>query len=91
MLTYIKDIDFCFTIFFRFHINFKKIKLQVGAVVTGFLLTIIGLAMFFYGLRVTMPEDPLSGSAFVVIGAFLGMAGFLVLVSHVFRGSSIFT
>jgi hypothetical protein len=38
----------------------------------------------------TNPRSVLSGSYMVVIGIFLAIAGFLVLVSHIFRGRSMF-
>jgi hypothetical protein len=57
------------------------------------LLVLVGLALFFYGTsmsnHVMNPEGLISGSYLVVLGIFLAIAGFLVLVSQIFRGHSI--
>jgi len=56
-------------------------------------LLLVGLALFFYGTsmsnHVMNPEGLISGSYLVVLGIFLAIAGFLVLVSQIFRGHSI--
>jgi len=56
-------------------------------------LVLVGLALFFYGAsmsnHVMNPEGLISGSYLVVLGIFLAIAGFLVLVSQIFRGHSI--
>jgi hypothetical protein len=56
-------------------------------------LVLVGLALFFYGTsmsnHVMNPEGLISGSYLVVLGIFLAIAGFLVLVSQIFRGHSI--
>jgi len=56
-------------------------------------LLLVGLALFFYGTsmsnHVMNPECLISGSYLVVLGIFLAIAGFLVLVSQIFRGHSI--
>jgi len=50
-------------------------------------LIILGLVTSVYGMNMTKPEDPLSGTYCAIIGVFLGIAGLLVLASNVFRGS----
>jgi hypothetical protein len=65
--------------------------LQVRGVIVGVLLIILGLATYVYGMNLTRLEDPLSGTYGAVIGAFLGIAGLLVLFSNLFRGSSVST
>ena len=56
-------------------------------------LVLVGLALFFYGTsmsnHVMKPESLISGTYLVVLGIFLAIAGFLVLVSQIFRGHSI--
>ena len=43
------------------------------------------------GITILNPSDPLFGSYLVIFSAFLGIGGFLVLVSQVFPGRSILT
>lgn len=56
-------------------------------------LMLAGLLIFFYGTSmandVFNPEDLLSGTYIVVVGTFLTISGFLVMVSQVFRGHSV--
>jgi len=56
-------------------------------------LVLVGIALFFYGTsmsnHVMKPESLISGTYLVVLGIFLAIAGFLVLVSQIFRGHSI--
>jgi len=51
------------------------------------------MGLYFFGSSVTdpalNPKDPLFGSYLVIFSVFLGIAGFLVLVSQVFRGKSL--
>lgn len=62
------------------------LALSVIAVATILLFT--GFALFYHGLSSTNPRSFLSGSYLVVLGVFLAMAGFLMLVTHIFRGRS---
>jgi hypothetical protein len=64
------------------------ISLRLSVIVVAILLVFIGFALFFYGTSMTNPRSILSGSYVVVIGIFLAIAGFLMLVSQVFRGRS---
>lgn len=56
-------------------------------------LIVVGLAIFFYatsmGNQVMNPESLISGTYLAVVGVFLAIAGFLVLVSQIFRGHSV--
>jgi hypothetical protein len=56
-------------------------------------LMLVGLVIFFYGTSmandVLNSEDLISGTYIAVVGAFLAIAGFLVMVSKVFRGHSV--
>ena len=56
-------------------------------------LIMVGLAIVFYGTsmgsNVLNSEDLISGTYLAVVGVFLAIAGFLVLVSQIFRGHSI--
>ena len=67
----------------------KVVALRLSVIVVATLLVLTGIALFFYGTSMTNPRSILSGSYIVVIGVFLGIAGFLMLVSQVFRGSSV--
>jgi len=66
------------------------ISLRLSVIVVASLLVFIGFALFFHGISMTNPRSFLSGTYIVVIGIFLAIAGFLMLVSHVFRGRSMF-
>ena len=56
-------------------------------------LMLVGLLILFYGTSmandVFNSEDLLSGTYIAVVGTFLTLAGFLVMVSQVFRGHSV--
>jgi hypothetical protein len=56
-------------------------------------LIMVGLAIFFYGTSmgndVLNPESLISGTYLAVVGVFLAIAGFLVLVSQIFRCHSV--
>ena len=56
-------------------------------------LIVVGLAIFFYGTSMgnqgMNPESLISGTYLAVVGVFLAIAGFLVLVSQIFRGHSV--
>jgi len=69
------------------------VGLRLKTLMFASVLVLVGLALFFYGTsmsnHVLYPEDLISGSYLVVLGIFLALAGFLVLVSQIFRGRSI--
>ena len=56
-------------------------------------LMLVGLVIFFYGTSIANDvlnsEDLISGTYIAVVGVFLAIAGFLVMVSQVFRGHSV--
>ena len=56
-------------------------------------LMLVGLLIFFYGTSIANDvlnsEDLISGTYLAVVGTFLAIAGFLVMVSQVFRGHSV--
>jgi hypothetical protein len=56
-------------------------------------LMLVGLLIFFYGTSMASDvfnsKDLLSGTYIVVVGTFLAIAGFLVMVSQIFRGHSV--
>jgi hypothetical protein len=56
-------------------------------------LFLVGLALFFYGTslsnQVMNPESLISGTFYVVVGIFLGIAGFLMLILHLFQRQSL--
>ena len=55
----------------------------------GMLLCVLGLAVFVYGMSNMTRLNIVSNSLLVVLGIFIGMAGFLVLMMHLFfRGSA---
>jgi hypothetical protein len=63
--------------------------------ILGCFLIILSMVLYFFGSSITdpvlNPNDPLFGSYLVIFSVFLGIAGFLVLVSQVFPGRSILT
>ena len=69
------------------------IGLRLKVILFASILTLVGIVLFFYGnsmsKHVLYPEGIISGSYLVVLGIFLALAGFLVLVSQIFRGRSI--
>jgi len=64
-------------------------KMMMFAIV----LMLVGLVIFFYGTSIANDvlnsEDLISGTYIAVVGVFLAIAGFLVMVSQVFRGHSV--
>jgi hypothetical protein len=67
--------------------------LRLKTIMFASVLVLVGIALFFYGTsmsnHVMNPESLISGTYLVVLGIFLAIAGFLVLVSQIFRGHSI--
>jgi hypothetical protein len=67
--------------------------LRLKTLMFASVLVLVGIALFFYGTsmsnHVMNPESLISGTYLVVLGIFLAIAGFLVLVSQIFRGHSI--
>jgi Na+-driven multidrug efflux pump len=57
------------------------------------ILILGGIVLYFYGKPIAShllnPNNPLSGSYIVIFSVFLVIAGFLVLVSQIFRGKSV--
>ena len=62
-------------------------------IIFAIILMLVGLLVFFYGTSMTNnvfnSEDLISGTYLAVVGVFLAIAGFLVMVSQVFRGHSV--
>jgi len=56
-------------------------------------LCVVGLALFCQGMslsgQVMNPENLISGTFFVVLGIFLGLAGFLMLILQMFQRQSL--
>jgi len=56
-------------------------------------LCIVGLVMFLHGSslsnQVMNPENMISGTFLVVLGIFLGLAVFLMLLLHMFQRQSL--
>ena len=69
------------------------VGMHLKTLIFASVLVLVGLALFFYGTsmsdHVMYPEGLISGTYLVVLGIFLAIAGFLVLVSQIFRGHSI--
>jgi len=69
--------------------------LSVRILIVGCFLILLSMGLYFFGSSVTdqylNPTDPIFGSYLVIFSAFLGIAGFLVLVSQVFPSRSILT
>jgi hypothetical protein len=71
----------------------ESASLSLKVMVFGCFLIILSIGLYFFGSSVTdsalNPKGPFFGSYLVVFSVFLGIAGFLVLVSQVFRGKSL--
>jgi hypothetical protein len=71
----------------------KVVGMRLKAMMFASVLILVGLAVFFYGTSmgndVLNPESLISGTYLAVVGVFLAIAGFLVLVSQIFRGHSV--
>jgi len=67
------------------------ITLETKGVLVGVVLCLLGLVVFMHGINNMTPVNAVSNSFLVVIGMFLGIAGFIVLITNVFSGGSIFT
>jgi hypothetical protein len=71
----------------------ESASLSWKVIVFGCFLIILSMGLYFFGSSATdsalNPKDPLFGSYLVIFSVFLGIAGFLVLVSQVFRGKSL--
>lgn len=66
-----------------------RLKTMMFAIV----LILVGLAIFYYGTStgndVLNPKSLISGTYLAVVGVFLAISGFLILVSQIFRGHSV--
>jgi hypothetical membrane protein len=69
------------------------VGMRLKTMIFASVLILVGLAVFFYGTSlgkdVLNPESLISGTYLAVVGVFLAIAGFLVLVSQIFRGHSV--
>lgn len=70
------------------------VGMHLKTLIFASVLVLVGLALFFYGTSMSNhmlnSESLISGTYLVVLGIFLAIAGFLVLVSQIFRGHSMF-
>jgi len=64
--------------------------LEARGVLVGFILCLLGLIVFLFAISSMTQANAVSNSFLVVIGVFLGIAGFIVLVTNVFSGGFIF-
>jgi hypothetical protein len=75
----------------RCYVNVVGMRLKT--MMFASVLILVGLAIFYYGTSlgndVLNPESLISGTYLAVVGVFLAIAGFLVLVSQIFRGHSV--
>ena len=56
----------------------------------GLILCVVGCVIFIYGISSMTKITVVSDSFLAVIGAFLGIAGFIVFVTSVFSSGSMF-
>lgn len=84
----------CYVELFLFGVG-EGVGLSVRILIVGCFLILLSMGLYFFGSSVTdqylNPSDPLFGSYLVIFSVFLGIAGFLILVSQVFPGRSILT
>ena len=57
----------------------------------GVVLCLVGFIIFIVGMNNMTTMNAVSNSFLIIIGMFLGIAGFLVLIINTFSAGSIFT
>jgi hypothetical protein len=67
--------------------------MNLKVIIFACFLFVVGLALFFYGTslsnQVMNPKSLISGTFYVVVGIFLGIAGFLMLMFNLFQRQSL--
>ena len=67
--------------------------MRLKAVMFASVLTVVGLAVFFYGMsmgnNVLNSKGLISGTYLAVVGIFLAIAGFLMLMLQLFQRQSL--
>lgn len=66
-------------------------KLEIRGILVGVVLCLIGFIIIVVGMINMTTVNAVSNSFLIIIGIFLGIAGFLVLTINAFAGGSIFT
>jgi hypothetical protein len=71
----------------------KVVGIRLKIMMFATVLILVGCAISFYGIsmcsNVLNPERLMSGTYIAVVGAFLAIAGFLVLMAQIFMGRSV--
>ena len=69
--------------------------MKLKVIIVGCFLILASIVLYFFGQSIIneylSPRDPLSGSYVIIFSVFLGIGGFLILVSQVFPSKSILT
>jgi len=78
-------------IFVELDVHLIGDKLEIRGILVGVVLCLIGFIIFVVGMINMTPVNAVSNSFLIIIGIFLGIAGFLVLIINAFAGGSIFT
>jgi hypothetical protein len=69
------------------------VGVRLKAMLFASVLIVVGLALFFYGTsmgnHLMKPESLISGTYLVVLGIFLALAGFLMLLLQLFQRHSV--
>ena len=65
-------------------------EMEIKVLLVGLILCFIGFAIFLYGTTNMTRVTVVSDSFLVVVGIFLGIAGFLVFVAGAFSSGSMF-
>ena len=67
--------------------------MHAKVMVFGVILCFVGFAFFLHGAslsnQVMNPENLISGTFYVVVGIFLGIAGVLMLIMQMFQRNSL--
>jgi hypothetical protein len=66
------------------------VRLEIRGIFVGAILSVVGLIVFLYGTAEMNQANAVSNSFLIVVGVFLGMAGFFVLATSIFSRGSIF-
>ena len=66
-------------------------NLEIRSMLVGVVLCLVGFIIFIVGMNNMTTMNAVSNSFLIIIGMFLGIAGFLVLIINTFSTGSIFT
>lgn len=78
-------------VFVKLDLHLIGDRLEIRGILVGVVLCLLGLVFFIVGMTNMTTVNAVSNSFLIVVGMFLGIAGFLVLIVNTFSGGSVFT